>query len=54
MQDPHHAEITDSVWFEKVAVITLIAGIVYIGSLPLGLSDMLHDSLGGVMAQLGR
>ena len=52
MQDEHHAEITDAKWFEKLAVITLIAGIVYIGSFPLGLSDMLHDSLGNVMAQI--
>lgn len=52
MQDPEHEKITDSVWFERVAVITLIAGIVYIGSFPLGLSDMLNDSLGNVMAQI--
>ncbi len=52
MQDEHHASITDAVWFERVAVITLIAGIVYIGSFPLGLSDMLNDSLGNVMTQI--
>lgn len=54
MQNPEHAKITDSVWFERVAVITLIAGIVYIGSFPLGLSDMLNDSLGNVIAALQR
>lgn len=54
MQDKHHAELTDAVWFEKLAVVLLIAGIVYIGSFPLGLSDMIHESLGGVMAQLAR
>lgn len=54
MQDPHHEHLTDAAWFEKLAVVTLIAGIVYIGSFPLGLSDMLHESLGGVIAQLAR
>ena len=54
IQDPHHAELTDSVWFEKIAVITLIAGIVYIGTSPMGLSDMIYNSLGDVMAQLHR
>ncbi len=54
MQDEHHASLTDAVWFEKLAVIVLIAGIVYIGSFPLGLSDMLHDSLGNVIASLQR
>jgi len=54
IQDPHHAELTDSVWFERVAVITLIAGIVYIGTSPMGLSDMIYNSLGDVMAQLHR
>lgn len=54
MQDPHHERLTDAVWFEKLAVIVLIAGIVYIGSFPLGLSNMLNDSLGNVITQLTR
>ena len=54
MQDPHHAELTDAVWYERVAVVILIGGIIYIGSFPLGLSDMIHSSLGDVMAQLAR
>ncbi len=54
MQDPHHAELTDAVWYERVAVVILIGGIIYIGSFPLGLSDLIHSSLGDVMAQLAR
>ncbi|VBB48162.1 NADH dehydrogenase subunit M [uncultured Paludibacter sp.] len=54
IQDKHHAELTDAVWFERLAVIILIGGIVYIGSFPLGLSDMINHSLGDVMAQLAR
>ncbi len=46
IQDPHHSEITDAVWYERLAVVILIAGIAYIGIFPLGLSDMLNESLG--------
>ena len=54
IQDQHHASLTDAVWYEKVAVVTLIAFIVAIGSLPLGLSDLIHSSLTDVVAQLMR
>lgn len=54
IQDQHHAEITDAVWYERLAVVILIGGIVYIGSFPLGLSNMINHSLGDVMAQLAR
>lgn len=54
MQNQKHASITDAVWFERLAVIVLIAGIVYIGSFPFGLSEMLNDSLGNVIAALQR
>lgn len=54
MQNTEHEKLTDAVWFERVAVIVLIAGIVYIGSFPLGLSDMLSDSLTDVMTALQR
>lgn len=54
MQDKHHAALTDAVWYEKIAVVTLIAFIIAIGSLPLGLSDMIRSSLTDVIAQLVR
>lgn len=54
IQDQHHASLTDAVWYEKVAVVTLIAFIVAIGSLPLGLSDLIRSSLTDVVAQLMR
>jgi len=54
MQDKHHASLTDAVWYEKIAVVTLIAFIIAIGSLPLGLSDMISNSLTDVVAQLLR
>ncbi len=49
-----HTKLTDAVWFEKLAVIILIGAIIYIGSFPFGLSEMLYDSIGNVVAQLGR
>ncbi len=54
LQNPHHEQLTDAVWYEKLVVVILIAGIVYIGSFPLGLSDMLNESMSGVIAQLAR
>ena len=54
IQDEHHAKLTDAVWYERLAVVILIGGIVYIGSFPLGLSDMINNSLADVMAQLAR
>ncbi|HBK31220.1 MAG TPA: NADH-quinone oxidoreductase subunit M [Porphyromonadaceae bacterium] len=54
IQNPAHATLDDAHWYERFAVITLIAGIVYIGSFPLGVSDMIHESLGNVVAQLVR
>lgn len=54
VENQEFAKLTDAVWYEKVAVMLLIAGIAYIGSFPLGLSNMIHDSLGDMMAQLVR
>lgn len=54
MQNPDHEKLTDSVWFERLAVVILIGGIAYIGSFPLGLSNMLSDSMESIMSQLAR
>ena len=45
IQNEQHAALTDAVWYEKLAVVILIAGIAYIGMFPLGLSNMLNQSL---------
>ncbi|MBX2910907.1 MAG: NADH-quinone oxidoreductase subunit M [Cyclobacteriaceae bacterium] len=39
-------------WFEKVATISLIVGILVIGLAPLWLSDMIRDSLGAIVDKL--
>lgn len=51
MQNKEHLVLTDAVWYEKLAVVILIAGIVYIGMFPLGLSNLLHESLAMVMVK---
>lgn len=45
IQNQEHAALTDATWYEKVATVILIAGISYIGLFPLGLSNMLNESL---------
>jgi len=50
--DAHHEELTDATWWERVAVITLIVSIVALGSLPFWISNMIHDSLLPVVANL--
>jgi NADH-quinone oxidoreductase subunit M len=54
VQDEHHLQLTDAVWYERLSVIVLIVAIVAIGSLPMWVSDMINSSLGGVIAQLLR
>ncbi len=39
----------DATWYEKLATVTLIAGIVIIGIAPLWLSDMIMDNLGAIL-----
>ncbi|MDD3078331.1 MAG: NADH-quinone oxidoreductase subunit M [Paludibacter sp.] len=54
VQDPHHEELTDATWWERLSVVTLIIAIVAIGSAPFWISNMIHDSLMPVMSQLMR
>lgn len=54
LANEHHLELTDAVWFERFAVIVLILAIAGIGLAPLWISDMISNSLGGIMQQLGQ
>jgi len=49
LQNPEHMKLDDARWYERLSVITLIAGIVYIGSFPTGISDMISNSFGSVL-----
>jgi NADH-quinone oxidoreductase subunit M len=45
IKDPHHEELTDAKWYEKVSTITLTLAIIGIGVAPLWLSNTIQNSL---------
>ena len=49
LQNPEHGKLDDARWYERLAVITLVAGIVYLGSFPTGISAMINDSFGSIL-----
>ena len=52
IQDPHHAELNDATWWERVSVVTLIIAVVALGSVPFWISDMIQNSLMPVVNKL--
>jgi NADH-quinone oxidoreductase subunit M len=52
VQDPHHAELNDATWWERVSVVTLIIAVVALGSVPFWISDMIQNSLMPVVNKL--
>jgi NADH-quinone oxidoreductase subunit M len=52
MQDKHHEELTDAVWYERLSVGVLIVAIFAMGSAPFWISSMLHESVLPVVSQL--
>lgn len=50
--DKHHEELTDAVWYERVAVVTLIVAIFALGSAPFWISSMIGESVIPVIGQL--
>jgi len=45
VQDKHHETLTDAVWYEKIAVVTLIVCLAGIGLYPSFVSDLIRSSL---------
>lgn len=45
-------KITDAKWYDRISVITLIAGITIIGMAPLWLSDMINGGLGPIVQKI--
>jgi len=39
--DKHYLQLTDAVWYEKIAVVILIAGVVFIGIMPFKLNELI-------------
>lgn len=49
VKNDDHTKFHPATWYEKLATVTLIAGIVIIGIAPLWLSDMIMDSLSAIL-----
>ena len=49
VQDEHHRELTDAVWYEKIAAFGLIAAIACLGMCPLPISNMIGDSIENIV-----
>ncbi len=52
IKDHHFDNLTDAKWFERISVVALLAGIIYIGMAPLGLATMIKDSLMPIVDKL--
>ncbi|MCL1934560.1 MAG: NADH-quinone oxidoreductase subunit M [Candidatus Azobacteroides sp.] len=53
VQDSHHLHLPDAAWYEKISAVFLIVGIAVMGMYPLGISDIIRDSLLPIIAKLG-
>jgi NADH-quinone oxidoreductase subunit M len=52
VRDPHYLEFNDARWYEKLTLVALITGIVYIGMLPSGLSGIIRESIMPIVNKL--
>ncbi|GMO37097.1 MAG: NADH-quinone oxidoreductase subunit M [Candidatus Azobacteroides pseudotrichonymphae] len=52
IQNRHHIGLSDAVWYEKVSIICLIIAISFIGMYPLGVSEIVSNSLVSIVAKL--
>jgi NADH-quinone oxidoreductase subunit M len=53
VKDSHHSHLSDAVWYERVANITLITGIAGIGLAPLWLSNLISEALLPIIQRIG-
>ena len=52
VQDQHHLSLPDAAWYEKVSAVCLIIAIAAMGMYPLGVSEIISDSLTPIIAKL--
>ncbi|GHT11438.1 NADH dehydrogenase subunit M [Bacteroidia bacterium] len=52
VHNEHHLTLTDAAWYERVSVVGLIIFIVALGMLPFFASEMIGESLAGIVARL--
>ncbi len=50
--DKHHEELPDAYWYEKIATVTLIVSIAFIGMAPFLSSGIIDDSLTSIITRL--
>ena len=50
--DKHHLDLPDAAWYEKVSAVVLIVCIVFVGCYPMGLSDIVSESLKPIIEKL--
>ncbi len=53
VHDEHHRELTDAVWHEKFAVITLIVCVAGLGCFPNFFNEIIYDSFSPIIKALG-
>src|SRR5674476_104865 len=52
LRDTHYNDFNDARWYEKLSILALLTGIVYIGMLPSGLSGIIRDSIMPIVEKL--
>ncbi len=52
VQDEHHLALTDATWYERIATVTLILFIAFIGMVPFFSADIIGESLGAIVGRL--
>ncbi len=51
-ENPEHLKLTDATWDERLAVICLVVAIAGLGIAPLWVSDMIRESVSGIIAHM--
>jgi NADH-quinone oxidoreductase subunit M len=52
IRDHHFDHLNDAKWYEKLSIVSLLAGIIYIGMAPLHLSDIIRESVMPIVDKL--
>jgi NADH-quinone oxidoreductase subunit M len=52
VRDHHFDHLNDAKWYEKLSIVSLLAGIIYIGMAPLHLSDIIRESVMPIVDKL--
>ena len=52
IKNDHYDHLNDARWYEKLSIVALLVGIIYIGMLPSGISVMIKDSIMPIVDKL--